>query len=462
MKAWDVIRCAGIAVLGLAVALHGQAPAPTKPATAPSTATGDTAVPDITQMLAKAAQAVAQGRLQEAESTLDAARAVNPSQLGLWSMYGDINARKGNTAAAESDYRKELQLHPDFLLIYRSLAILEMSHKQYDKAAATLQQWEAADPGNAQPYAMQLSMLLDQGKYAEAAKAGDDGLAKLPVEVRTDPQFLFYVGTAQCKAGHRDKGVPLLLQALQTNNLALKNSVAYTLADMDVDVAAAYTAQSDVLDRMGLVNEGWTLTEDINGLLANTDAMVAAWDTMGWILFRQHKIAEAEAYVRAAWRNNPNTAVGTHLGEIETARGNHRAALADYEMALAAASRPGVPETAENAENVALLRNKIAEEQKAGTKSGVTDPAAALAAVRTLKLGAAGGRNGSAEYGVLLGRGKVVRALAASQTGPIHAGPELIARANVAEFFPGPGYMQLVHVGKLNCDGTTCEFVVEH
>lgn len=420
-------------------------------------------MPDISELLQRAGQALQQDRLSDAQEALDGAKAVNPTQLGLWSLCGEVSVRKGDLPGAIADYRRELQLHPAFLSAYPPLASAQIAAKRHDDAAATLREWQKADPTNSRPLTMLVGMLVNDGKAAEAVKAGEEGMSQLPQYARSDGPLLFYLGTAEYKTGNRTKAIGMWVDALRTDDLAIKNSAAYALADANVDLPLADAAQRDVLERMSLVTEGWTLNENILVLLSSTGALAAAWDTMGWILFREGKTADAERYLRAAWRNSPHGTIGEHLGEVEAARGNHRAALEDYQLALAAEQKAGTAgQSAEDADTLPLLKQRIAAEQKSGVRSGITDPQAALLRLRTWKLGSAGGRNGTAQYRMLLGRGRVVRSETALRGGKSLPGaPELIAHAAVEDFFPGMTYSQLVHVATLKCNGSTCDLVMD-
>lgn len=427
-------------------------------------ASAEPSIQDTGALLQKAADALAQGRLNDAQSALDGAKAVNPTQLGLWALYGELKVQQGNAAGAVADLRRELELHPEFLPTYRALAGAQVASGDQAGAAATLRAWQKAEPAAPEPLASLLGLLMDEGKPAEAVKAGEDGLQKLPEDARSEPALMLRMGSVELKVGNREKGVPMLEAAMRGGDANVKNSAAYLLAEAGADLPQAEAVERDLLERLSLVSEGWTLGENILTLLGQSEGMAAAWDTMGWIQFREGKLAEAERYVRAAWRNDQHAAIGEHLGEIEAARGNHRAALGAFEIALAASQpRAGAHVSPEETDTIALLKQRIAAEEKNGTRTEVTDPAAALARLRTFNLGPAGGKTGEAQYRVLFGRGKVVRVLTALRGGKDLAGvPAMMMRMPVADFFPTEDYSQLVHLGLARCDGKTCQFTIQN
>ena len=59
--------------------------------------------------------------------------------------------------------------------------------------------------------------------------------------------------------------------------------------------------------------------------------MFAVWDTLGWILYREGKLDDAESYLKAAWINIQSDTVAEHLGELEVARGRKNEALTAYQ-----------------------------------------------------------------------------------------------------------------------------------
>ncbi len=113
------------------------------------------------------------------------------------------------------------------------------------------------------------------------------------------------------------------------------NDAAYELADANVELPLAETTARAALDKMEAESEGWTLDEKPQTLASKTRLIEATWDTVGWIYFREGKLAEAEEWVKAAWLNRQTLAEGEHLGDIALAKGDRNAALTTYELALA-------------------------------------------------------------------------------------------------------------------------------
>jgi uncharacterized protein HemY len=50
-------------------------------------------------------------------------------------------------------------------------------------------------------------------------------------------------------------------------------------------------------------------------------------DSMGWIAYRQGRLAEAEEFLRRAWRLDRNPEIAAHLGEVLWQKGEKEQAV---------------------------------------------------------------------------------------------------------------------------------------
>jgi hypothetical protein len=144
-------------------------------------------------------------------------------------------------------------------------------------------------------------------------------------------------------------------------------------------------------------------------------SIVAAWDTMGWILFRQGKFSEAYGYINAAIHGNDNKEVRDNLRAINAV-----------------------------IHNPAATSTLQADDQK----------------LRTYPLGPANGHNGVAFYTLLLADGKVIdsRRDPSNETAlPDNA--RLLKVANLHALFPPGSKAHLLRTGFVNCHSGICELV---
>jgi tetratricopeptide (TPR) repeat protein len=418
----------------------------------------------------RAAKLIAAGRLsiqhrefETAQSQLDEARALNAEQARLWANYGYLEFQRGNMSAAIVDYRKELALFPDNYGTYSSLADAQDILGQEKEAKETLQTWASEQPDNPVPVAVLVSLLLDEGHPSDAVAAADAGIAHLPELRRGDQRLQLVAGRAQLAAGMKQKGEATMLAVLHTTtDSGMMNDVAYELADADLDLSLAESTAKAALSELTAESKTWTLQGNPQNALAKSRLIDANWDTVGWILYRQGKLAEAESYIQAAWANSATAEVGEHLAEIAEAKGNSDEALRLWELAQATIpsyQRPGVRKNPgatqkELTEHIEALR-------KAGAKEPLDDLDATLKQLRTVSLGNSGGFIGTAGYRLLLGNGEILDVQKLSEKGPPVA-DEQIKGAKLPSFWPVGSDAQLMRNAILNCHADTCELVFEH
>ncbi len=436
------------------------------------TASGDTAEkgpPIVTEtnakagtLIASAYKAVQQHELASAESMLNQAKELNAQQSWLWLTYGYLKFQRGEMSAAIEDYKKELSLHPEQYAAYAPLAQAQTILGERNEAEKTLQQWAFVEENNPAPSARLVSMLLEDKDAAAAVKAAESAIARLPEDKKKDETLQLQLGKAQLMAGMKEKGRATLLAVLQTTQSPeMMNDSAYELSDAHMELPLAEATTRTALTKISEESKTWTLDENPQVLNGKSRLLVAAWDTMGWILFQEGKLDEAESYLNAAWLNAQGAEVGEHLGELQTAKGNKNAALNAYELALATIppyDMMGVKKTPGAEEK--KLKERTEALRQAGAKLSLHDSHKALQEIRTISLGPANGLNGTAEYRLLLSEGGIKRAEAMGLK-ELEGGAERVKKARFAGFWPAGSNANLVRTGILNCHSGVCELVLE-
>ena len=419
---------------------------------------------DAAKLIQAANLALQRHDLKNAQTLLDQVRTKNETQPMLWATYGYLDMLKGDIPSTIVEYKKEIVLHPAEYGVYKSLAETENIFNRRQDAKETIRQWMTAQPDSAEPAKMLASMLIEDNDAAAAVATAEKAIARIPEDEKKDEGLRLVLGKAEIKAGMKDKGAATLLAVLQTTeDPGMLNDSAYELAEVGAHLQEAESATKKALDKLETQSQSWTLDENPQVLNQKSHLILAAWDTMGWILFREGKLDLARSFVKAAWLNEQSEMIGTHLGEIEAAKGNKAAALQTYEQALATfvgydamgvRKAPGAPEKD--------LSARIEELRKAGTKS--TAKAGMehkfLQELRTVSLGAAGGVSGTAEYRLLLSAG-LVEKVEKSGSKEVTDAPERIKRVKFADLFPAGSQAKLVRQGMVNCHAAVCEFVFE-
>jgi Flp pilus assembly protein TadD/transglutaminase-like putative cysteine protease len=194
------------------------------------------------------------------------------------------------------------------------------------------------------------NLLSRQSKYTEAIEVMDTALKSSPDSFPLQLEL----GQAYLKAGQNEKAIIHLRAAveLKSDDPMILNNVAYTLAEnkLNLDLAQQYAGKAvDELDKQMQEAESsqqLRATYHETGLRV-TYQLALAWDTLGWVYFRQGDLKRAESFVRPSWLLGEESEVAEHLGEIYEKEGRTQQAARAYEHALAVSSVPFSPQTSQ-------------------------------------------------------------------------------------------------------------------
>lgn len=285
------------------------------------------------KLVLAANQAVGRRDLDSAEQELDLAKGLNPKQQGLWSAYGHLAFEREQWEKAIEAYGKELAVYPETPWVYEAMAEAQRNLGRREDAKETLRKRLVVEPGELTPARFLVSLLLEDAEGGEAVNVLKAAVAKHP-----DNKVLrVQLGRTEMKAGQKSEGTATLVVLLkESTDAETLNDTAYELADAGVELELAEKTSRQVVKMLTAETTGWTLEGIGRAEIAKTSMLIATWDTLGWVLFREDKnesMKEAEGYVRAAWLNEQNAEVGLHLGQVEERLGERQAALRTYEMA---------------------------------------------------------------------------------------------------------------------------------
>jgi tetratricopeptide (TPR) repeat protein len=419
-------------------------------------------ITDVTKLLQQAYADIEKMDLYNAKDLLDQARKLSPDHEYLWNTTGYLRFRNGEMAEALVDYKKELALHPAaFQRMYPVIIHLQLVMDQRKDATDSLRAWSKSDPVDPAPVEQLLSMLIEDGDAKTAIFEGEAALARLPGDGKNDAVYIS-VGQAYLMAGDKQKGAATLRKILQeSHDPGAINDSAYILADATLELPLAEASTRTAIDQLTEESNSWTLDENPQTLHNKSRLIVAAWDTLGWTLFREGKPEQAQPYLQAAWIGLPNIDTGKHLGDLYAAGGNKSAALTAYELAIA--TEPGynaLGVRTEPSDKQKKLQEAVDELRRGGAKSTAPIPGNKLLELRTIPLDAAKGRSGQAEYRILLKDGKAIKT---EPTGDksVSGAPDMIANANFTSFFPAGSHAAVVRTAYVNCHSKVCELILE-
>lgn len=163
-----------------------------------------------------------------------------------------------------------------------------------------------------QSYQAEAQILQESGNNEEAFKVLDNALESFPEDISLRyTRALVAVGLGKLTLAESDLREII---SVQPDNAAAINALGYTLADL----TDRYAEAEELIQRAyGLQPE---------------DASII--DSMGWISYRLGRLAEAEAYMREAWKVMRNAEVAAHLGEVLWARGQKDEARSTWRLGL--------------------------------------------------------------------------------------------------------------------------------
>ena len=361
---------------------------------------------------------------KEMEELLKRIKSIDPKARRLLAWSAALALLRNKPDEAIDENWKELALYPDEFDRYGAIVYVQQRwHKP--GAEDTLRKWAAADAANPAPLMDLAQMQMTNDHSAEAVESATRATALAGDNPSLAERAHFLLGKSQLKAGMTDKGTATLLGLLDASDDAgILNDAAYELADANLELPKAEAASRKGLGKLNAVTESWTLDESPTALKATTSLLLASWDTLGWILYREHKYQEAHSYLVAALLGRTSKDVKDHLQK-------ERAAL------MAGASNPGAGLPADDPE----------------VHKGDQE-------LRTIPLGPSDGRHGTAEYKLLLANGRIVR-MEPAEVETIAGADKLLKAANLQRFFPAGSTARLFRVGMMNCVTGQCDIVLE-
>ncbi|HMG84919.1 MAG TPA: DUF3857 domain-containing protein [Terracidiphilus sp.] len=389
-----------------------------------------------------------------AKQALDEVKAKNPDQRGLWVSYGYIaEISHRDLDEAKTDYRKELAIQPDNAWIAQRIVAVQMRTGDKDGARQTLQEFLGKHPDNLQ-IAMSLgSMQSNGGDYASALKTYEDATEHNP-----DNRILrVQEGEALVRLNRNDEAAAAAKSALDgADDANVLNDAAYVLSESGMSLDVAEEASRKSITKLEEESATITTAQVNSKAFADANLLVASWDTLGWILYREGKVDQAEPLLSAAWRAGLRAEVGDHLGQVYEAMGKKDEALTTYILAEAANTPPAPQEVKDHIrESIAKLRGAPAKPDSTG---GGT---MALQNLRTYKIAKPEGASGWGTFRLEITTAGVIESQKMSGEQHIEAAKPAIDAMKFPELIPSGSKAHLLRSAVVSCSmGKTCEVVL--
>ncbi len=253
-----------------------------------------------------------------------------------------------DTYRAAKDLPKALQTGKEALAKYpsdpglrTSNALLLGENGQTDEAVKVLHSQLTKNESDRDIY-LNIAQVYERGRrYKEAEEAAQIAEA-IPGEPRDNEMVWFLLGAIYERQKFYDRAETEFKKALEANprNAPVLNYYGYMLGDLGIRLDEAESLVQRALKE-----------EPHSG---------AYLDTLGWIYFRENKIAEAEATLRkAVERESHDATIRSHLGDVYAKAGRMDLAATEWERSLTEWHR-SLPADMEN-DKVAELEKKLSQ-----------------------------------------------------------------------------------------------------
>jgi tetratricopeptide (TPR) repeat protein/transglutaminase-like putative cysteine protease len=301
---------------------------------APETSPAGTGEPATSarDLMRSAYEKMQAGDWSGAKATLDQAKAKDPELLGLWALYAMAATFQRNYTEAIADLKKELANHPDMPDVIFALSGAEAKSGDTAEAQHTLQSYLDKHPGNLK-LSLSLAQLENNAQDYEGARKTLEAAAH---ENPEDRNVRVRLSNALLSLNRKDEAAAVAKSALDgTDDVEILNDAGYVLAEAGLDLPYAEEVSRKSITVLEAKTAAITPAEVNSNAFAQSRLLIAAWDTLGWILFREGKLEEAEPLIVAGWRNALVPESGDHLGQVYEAMGKKEQALSAYRLAAA-------------------------------------------------------------------------------------------------------------------------------
>ncbi len=402
--------------------------------------------PKAAELVRQAGEAIDRKDWPTATSRLDGAKELSARQPFLWSSYGALAQGLGKPAEAIEDDRRELKEHPEEASVSHRLASALGAGGKTAEATDVLKAALALNPRDERTIDM-LGSLQATTDAPAAEKTFRAGLAILPDSLH----LKLALGNVTLREGKRDEAAALLMAvATESQDAGELNDAAYALGDAGLHLPTAEAAARQAIQMLNAASVRGEGRGNSEAELRQSGALISAWDTYGWVLFKEGLTSEAEPWLRAAWADGFGTEPGRHLALLLGKQG--QAAEASAVQRAVAQGSPAA--TGGN------VRSGAGNPHARGTASATGERAAGGVRVFPLQQ-PAGGKPGTAVFQLESSLGSADEAHFLRGDEALAGMEAAVARVNTHPSIPPGTPIHLFRRGVLRCGaGTTCTLEV--
>ena len=344
--------------------------------------------------------------MQGAITSLYRATSADPKFTRAWILLGTVLLSTQQRAAGVDAFHKAIAADPAEPAIPKALGMALMSSSQFEEALPIWQEYVKTHPDDAEGSEGLGRTLYRLKRYSEAASAyetavkGHDDRAELQQAL----------ASSYLLAGESDKAGQAFgkLGDMKPDAFVLNNA-AYEMAKSSVQLPLALDYATRAVQSIEVESAKITLAnlsiKDVQKLFV----LGAYWDTLGWVHAGNSNLQQAENYLKAAWKLDQDSTVGSHLCTVYQRQHKIDLAIQMCQMAqfrIPMSSGLTLAEAGSTSDDIA----KRLKELTAGVpKSKNSEPADHIIHERTFKLARFLPGTQSAEFFVLFasdGNGK--------------------------------------------------------
>jgi tetratricopeptide (TPR) repeat protein len=384
---------------------------------------------------------------------LDQVKAKDPSEENLWSAYGALaELTILNYPQAIEDFRKELAAHPDNQRAMGMLADAQTRSGDASGARRTVQEYFDRHPDNTQLALYLASLQTNANDNVGALKTLETAADHNP----DDRNIRVQLSQVLVDMNRMDEAAAAAKSALDgTDDPMVLNNAAYTLSETGMDLPIAEDASRKSVAEHEVKSTAVTTETANSKAFYDADLLLASWDTLGWILFKEGKLDQARTMISAAWRADLLAEVGDHLGQIDEAAGHKDEAAADYALAQAAIDKNTAPAIRRH------IIESIARLKAAGAKPGPANATQALQDLRTYKIKRPAGASGWGTFRLEISTAGVVESQQMSGEQRLADIKTVVDAMKFPELLPPDSKVHLLRSAVISCSmGTTCDVVL--
>jgi len=266
-----------------------------------------------------------------------------------------------DTYRAAKDLQKALQTGKEAMAKYpadpgirTSYALLIGENGQTDDAVKILRAHLHGDTNDRETL-LNIAQVYERGRRYKEAEESAHAAEVLPGQPRDNEMVWFLLGAIYERQKFYDKAEEQFKKVLAVNprNAPVLNYYGYMLGDLGIRLDEAQSLVERALKE-----------EAFNG---------GYLDSLGWIYFKENKMADAEAMLRkAVGRESHDPTIHSHLGDVYAKRGRADLAAAEWEKSLLE-WRKSLPADLET-DKVAELEKKLSQSKhRVAQKSTASD-----------------------------------------------------------------------------------------